>query len=132
MPETVDCDLEDLGEIIVTMLDDFNQEVCDGMKREAKKAAEDLKKEAAESAPKDTGEYARAISAKKLTENPFSVTYAWYVKKPHYRLTHLLIYGHAMKSGGRTKAQPFLQRAYVKVKKEYEKGCEKVIDNAAR
>ncbi len=44
----------------------------------------------------------------------------WYVKAPDYRLTHLIVHGHATRDGGRTRANPFLQNAVDKVIPEYE------------
>lgn len=46
-------------------------------------------------------------------------TYVWYVKPPDYRLTHLLVHGHATKDGGRTNPNPFLQNAIDRVTPEY-------------
>ena len=44
----------------------------------------------------------------------------WYVKAPDYRLTHLIVHGHATRNGGRTSANPFLENAREKVVREYE------------
>lgn len=52
----------------------------------------------------------------------------WYVKPPDYRLTHLLVHGHATKDGGRTKADPFLQNALDQVLPEYEAKVEEAIN----
>ena len=46
--------------------------------------------------------------------------FVWHVKAPDYRLTHLLVHGHATKTGGRTKADPFLHKALDVVLPEYE------------
>lgn len=51
----------------------------------------------------------------------------WYVKAPDYRLTHLLVHGHATKDGGRTRANPFLQNAVDKVIPEYEQKVEEAL-----
>ena len=53
----------------------------------------------------------------------------WYVKAPDYRLTHLLVHGHATKDGGRTKANPFLQNALDHVLPGYEHELEEAIRN---
>lgn len=53
----------------------------------------------------------------------------WYVRAPDYRLTHLLINGHATRDGGRTKANPFLHNALNKVLPEYEQKVEEAIQN---
>lgn len=53
----------------------------------------------------------------------------WYVRAPDYRLTHLLVKGHATRDGGRTNANPFLQNAIDKVIPEYEQKVQEAIQN---
>lgn len=53
----------------------------------------------------------------------------WYVKAPDYRLTHLLVHGHAKKNGGRTKANPFLHNALNEVLPAFEKEVEEAVKN---
>ena len=57
------------------------------------------------------------------------VNAVWYVKAPDYRLTHLIVYGHATRDGGRTRANPFLQNAVDKVIPEYEQKVQEAISN---
>ena len=51
----------------------------------------------------------------------------WYVKAPDYRLTHLLVRGHATNNGERTSANPFLQNAVDRLVPEYERKVEEVL-----
>lgn len=53
----------------------------------------------------------------------------WYVKAPDYRLTHLLVKGHATKDGDRTTPNPFLQNALDKVLPEYERAVEEAVQD---
>lgn len=53
----------------------------------------------------------------------------WYVKAPDYRLTHLLVNGHATKNGDRTTPDPFLQNAVDHILPEYERKVEEVLSN---
>lgn len=54
-------------------------------------------------------------------------TFIWYVKAPCYRLTHLLVHGHATRNGGRTRANPFLSNALNVILPEYEKEVEEAV-----
>nr|DAJ21717.1 MAG TPA: putative tail component [Myoviridae sp. ctLGX4] len=74
--------------------------------------------------------YYRSISFDTRKRNATgSKIYTWYVKAPEYRLTHLLVNGHQTRSGGRTKANPFLQNALNEVLPEYEKKIEEAVKN---
>lgn len=53
----------------------------------------------------------------------------WYVKAPDYRLTHLIVHGHATKNGGRTKSNPFLQNAVNTVIPEYEQKVKEALSD---
>lgn len=81
------------------------------------------------SAPADTGEYKKHIvwSPEKTTNG--ATRYVWHVKAPHYRLTHLLVHGHANVDGSRTAGNPFLQNALDTVLPEYERAVEEAIRN---
>ena len=53
----------------------------------------------------------------------------WYVKAPDYRLTHLLVNGHATKNGDRTTPDPFLKNAVDHILPEYEQKVQEVLSN---
>lgn len=53
----------------------------------------------------------------------------WYVGGKEYRLTHLLVNGHQLRQGGRTKGDPFLENALESVADEYIKGIEEAVKN---
>mgnify|MGYP006883348967 CR=1 FL=1 len=56
-----------------------------------------------------TGDYRRAFSMRK-TGNKGTSTYmkTWYVKDPHWRLTHLLENGHKNRDGSWTRGYPHI------------------------
>lgn len=58
-----------------------------------------------------TGEYAKSWKCKRDKEAKGKNRYNMivYAEKPDYRLTHLLEHGHALKSGGRTRAFPHIK-----------------------
>ena len=115
----------------------YNQDVQDGIIRVTEGSMRELVKKTRATAPigKRRGQFKKSITAdyqelrrvKKLRGRTIRAT--WYVKAPDYRLTHLLVHGHATKDGGRTRANPFLQNALDSVLPEYEKGIEEVLKN---
>ncbi len=56
-----------------------------------------------------TGKYVKAFRIKNInTGSRQNHSRIWHVLGPHYRLTHLLEHGHALRSGGRTRAFPHI------------------------
>lgn len=53
----------------------------------------------------------------------------WYVGGDEYRLTHLLVNGHQLRQGGRTKGNPFLDNSLDEISEEYIKGLEEAVKN---
>ena len=58
--------------------------------------------------------------------------WAWYVKPPDHRLTHLLVHGHVTKDGGRTKGDPFLENAVDSAVDWFEDNLERMLTNASK
>ena len=126
--------IEHLSAHIDKELTIYSQEVTDDLKRLSKKYASELVKKTKATAPvgnRDSNKYRDSIKSKKLSESPNGVTYAWYVdsKNSNYRLTHLLVDGHAKKGGGRTRGNDFLEKAVAEIEKDYVKAIEEVIKN---
>lgn len=53
----------------------------------------------------------------------------WYVRAPEYRLTHLLVHGHATSKGNRTRTSPFLHNARERAVAEYEEKLQEALRN---
>lgn len=68
-----------------------------------------------------TGEYAESWASKKDVGSTTEYSRTLYVKDPHYRLTHLLEFGHAKVNGGRVEGRPHIapaeQRAVQKLER---------------
>lgn len=50
--------------------------------------------------------------------------------KKHYRLTHLLEYGHATRNGGRTRSFPHISKAQDNIEEQTVKELKEMINNA--
>lgn len=68
---------------------------------------------------RDTGKFRLAISSRVKNESDRYLIMQWYVKAPHYRLTHLLEDGHLTPRGNKTVAYKFVEKAADKVSSEY-------------
>lgn len=62
-----------------------------------------------------------SISYKKLEASWFGASrYLWFVKKPNYRLTHLIAKSHRARNNRVVQGNPFLQNALDTVLRDYE------------
>jgi hypothetical protein len=121
--------IEDLGAAISEELTIYRKDVVEAIDAAGDKAVKELVKKTKATAPKDRGEFRKAISGKRLEKTDRGSKHVWYVKAPHHRLTHLLVHGHAKRDGGRTKADPFLRKALDQVLPEYEKDVKEALQN---
>lgn len=109
----------------------YGEEVEEKLRAITRESLTTLVRETRATAPRLSGDYAKSISGdfKGLARGLRSIKGVWYVKAPHYRLTHLLVHGHATRNGGRTGSDPFLKKACDKVLPEYAKKVEEAIKN---
>ena len=82
-----------------------------------------------QTAPRRTGKFAKAIRSTVEDSGVVGSKGIWYVGGKEYRLTHLLVNGHQLRQGGRTKGDPFLENALESVADEYIKGIEEAVKN---
>lgn len=121
-------EIENLDSEISKMLRMYVGDLADEVKEITDEVANEMLKEIRAAAPKRTGRYRRAMTLTTLEETTFSYEKVWHVKSPHYRLTHLLEYGH-LKRGGeeRVRAYPHIGKAAEKAKEAYLKKIERAI-----
>ena len=128
----------DLSTQMEQVLTIYNEEVNEKLREVTQESMKKLVKETKATAPsgRRKGQYRRKITAdysgtKKSPKGlkGQNVNAIWYVKAPEYRLTHLLVHGHATRDGGRTRANPFLQNAVDKVIPEYEQKVKEAIED---
>lgn len=118
-----------LAQAIGEELTIYNEEVEEKLREATRETMAELVHTTRATAPKDTGTFARHIAGdfRGLKRGNRNIHATWYVKAPHYRLTHLLVHGHATVDGGRTKSDPFLKNALDKVLPEYERKVEDAV-----
>lgn len=118
-----------LAKAVEQELTTYHEDVLEKLRAATRSSMEQLVKKTRATAPKATGAFRRHISGdfKGLARGLNTVNATWYVKAPHYRLTHLLVHGHAKVNGGRVEGDPFLENALAEVLPDYEKAVEEAI-----
>lgn len=120
-----------LAQALADELTLYTEEVEEKLRQATRDTMAELVKTTRANAPKDTGTFAKHIAGdfRGLKRGHRNISATWYVKAPHYRLTHLLVHGHATVDGGRVDGDPFLKNALDKVLPEYEKKVEEAVKN---
>lgn len=123
---------DNLADAIDRELTMYHEEVNEKLREVTRKSMTDLVRKTRATAPEGKrGKFRKAIAGdfRGLKRGNRKVSAMWYVKAPHYRLTHLIVKGHLTKNGDRTKANPFLQDALDEVLPEYENEIKEVLSN---
>lgn len=110
------------------LLNEYHGKVVARVNDAGKKAVKDIENRTKRTAPKRSGDYRENITSGLKEERRTGNVYAWYVRSPHHRLTHLLVHGHRTRNGGRTRPNAFLENAVNEVLPEYERA----VENAAK
>lgn len=112
------------------ILQDYTKNISEAITEAANEVAEDGKNRLR--ATNDTykirtGDYNRSWKVKK--QGGYNYVHNVIYNDKHYRLTHLLEYGHATRNGGRTRAFPHINNVDRYVCEEFEKKVEEAIKN---
>ena len=102
--------IDKLADEITKGLKEYADLATDDMKKAVRKSGNSVRKEISQSAPKDTGAYAKSWSVKKTKETSNSLEVTVHSKN-RYQLAHLLEHGHAKRGGGRVAARPHIAKA---------------------
>lgn len=119
-----------LGEAVTQSLTLYHEDVNAAIDQAAKDAAKSLVKKTRATAPTGArGSFRKNIASKRVQYSTYHRAYVWHVKAPDYRLTHLLVKGHATRDGWRTQADPFLANAWGEVQPEYLDAIKEALQN---
>lgn len=102
--------IDQLADEITKGFKEYADLATDDMKKSVRKAGNAVRKEIAQTAPKDTGTYAKSWSVKKTKETSNSLVVTVHSRN-RYQLAHLLEHGHAKRGGGRVAARPHIAKA---------------------
>ena len=109
-------------------LAEYSQDIVEKVNISSEKIGKEAVKQLRQTSPKKTGKYAKSwtMSTEKLFGQPH--TRIIHAKAPHYRLAHLLEYGHAKVGGGRVEGEPHIRPAEEMVIKEFVAEVEEAIE----
>lgn len=99
--------VKDMADAIAKELQEYCQDVTDGLKKEVKQAGKECKKEIQQDSPILTGSYKKGWRYEVAFENKSNIRVV-VRNKTDYQLTHLLEYGHAKVNGGRVEGHPHI------------------------
>lgn len=116
-----------MAEAIRDTLKDYADAASEDIKNAVVETGNTVRDEIRQTAPKDTGDYAKSWAVKKQKETSSAVSVVVH-SKDHYQLAHLLEYGHAKRGGGRVFAQPHIAKAEEHGIEELEKNIRKVLE----
>lgn len=118
----------DISKEIAKILDEEVERVNQVVNGSVQKVADEAVKELQNTSPKKTGKYAKGWKRKDEV-SPTGGKSATIYNDKHYRLTHLLEFGHATVNGGRVAAKPHIAAVEQKVVKDFEEEIKRGIEN---
>jgi hypothetical protein len=111
--------MDNLSAEIGKILDEELEKSRDAIEKAAEKVAQQTVDRLKQTSPKKTGKYARAWRKKATPLIRGKASYI--VHNTRGQLTHLLEKGHALRSGGRTRAFPHIKPAEEEAMKNFER-----------
>ena len=119
--------VDQLAAEIAKGLAEYSRDVVEKVNVSSEKVGKAAVKKLKQTSPKRTGKYAKSwtMSTEKAIGQPDLRII--HVKAPHYRLAHLLEYGHAKVGGGRVEGRPHIRPAEEEVIREFTAAVEEVI-----
>lgn len=122
---------EELATTITKYLDIALEDYTDIMKEVIDETAEKVVEETKSHITFHDKEYSKSIALSDEQNTKRSKKKLWYVKSPHYRLTHLLEFGHITRNGTtRTRAYPHVEYGQKYVSEHFANDLKERIENA--
>jgi hypothetical protein len=114
---------------ITKWLTEYSEEVTDVAKGVVDEVAEGCFNEVKNHVTWKDKKYSNSFALNTSFENKRNKRRTWYVKSPHYRLTHLLEFGHVTRNGtSRAKAYPHVKYGDEFVKNNFEREMKEAIE----
>jgi hypothetical protein len=119
--------IDQLAAEIARGLAEYSQDVVEKVNVSSEKVGKAAVKQLKQTSPKRYGNYAKSWAMKTEPEVGQPHKRIVHVKAPHYRLAHLLEYGHAKVGGGRVEGRPHIGPAEEEVIREFTAAVEEAI-----
>lgn len=119
--------IDQLAAEIAKGLAEYSQDVVEKVNVSSEKVGKAAVKRLKQTSPKRYGNYAKSWAMKTEPEVGQPHKRIVHVKAPHYRLTHLLEYGHAKVGGGRVEGRPHIRPAEEEVIQEFTREVEEAV-----
>ena len=117
---------EQLAKEVMDGLEEYAELAVDVMKKEIQETGKAVKQQISQTAPRESGRYAKSWAVKKVKETSNSLDVVVHSKN-RYMLTHLLENGHAKRGGGRVRAIPHIAPAEEMGIRELEERIERAL-----
>ena len=119
--------IQDLSDEISKMLTEYVDNVEEIVEEETDNLIKEAKLDLVSKSPKDKGDYARSWTITQKKYKGLHVYSRVIHTKDHYRLTHLLEFGHHAKDGSWVPAQPHIRSTEQKYKQQLSSNIERRI-----
>lgn len=119
--------IDKLANEIANELSKYSQEVVEKVNISSERVGKAAVKRLKQTSPKRYGNYAKSWAMKTEPEVGQPHKRIVHVKAPHYRLAHLLEYGHAKVGGGRVEGRPHIRPAEEMVIRDFVTEVEEAI-----
>lgn len=125
--------IDRLSGAIRTSLNTYSRTIVDGVEKAAEETVKEMVKRTKQrpTTKLSRGKYARSIASQVGENTIHARSRVWYVKKPRYRLAHLLNNGHAVRGGGHVSGDQHVTRAAETAMRDFETRVHEVIENAS-